>query len=456
MPLTNYRWKKQPVPVDILVTGSVPAGSGLSSSAAMVVASTLAFLAVNDKLDVHDQPDGRSRKLTKGELVEMAVENEKRVGVNSGGYVSIEHLLRNQLTSPVVWIKRRRSHPFPLAHCTYPSTPPSPSSPSHSPSRAHNPPPSSYAPTQASSPTKSSVRPRNPSHSFSHQHIHSLTGARTRYNLRVVETLVAARIFADQLHLTSLLASPNKKFTLRELVSAYLSADEVKGNKALALSPEELEGGLKRLLDEVWKLKASALRGEERPGQDEEGLTMDEMVRYSGLSKEEFDETYLSWVDSTSLVFYLTSSILSCLYMIVEATHFQLYKRTKHVLAEALRVLQFRSVCLASSQNSQVLPESILLTLGTLMNDSQESCKEFFECSCPELDELTAIAREAGAYGSRLTGGLDQYIYYAMLRGNDRCGLGRLHNLACRFRVSGRLHCQAQTSICAVQKSQWR
>lgn len=36
-----------PVPVDLLVTGSVPAGSGLSSSAAMVVASTLAFLAVN-------------------------------------------------------------------------------------------------------------------------------------------------------------------------------------------------------------------------------------------------------------------------------------------------------------------------------------------------------------------------------------------------------------------------
>jgi galactokinase len=39
-----------PIPVDLLVTGSVPAGSGLSSSAAMVVASTLAFLAVNEKV----------------------------------------------------------------------------------------------------------------------------------------------------------------------------------------------------------------------------------------------------------------------------------------------------------------------------------------------------------------------------------------------------------------------
>jgi galactokinase len=41
----------------------------------MVVASTLAFLAVNNKLE----------GVTKGALVQMAVDNEKRVGVNSGG-----------------------------------------------------------------------------------------------------------------------------------------------------------------------------------------------------------------------------------------------------------------------------------------------------------------------------------------------------------------------------------
>lgn len=40
----------RPVPVDLLVTGTVPPGAGLSSSSAMIVASTLAFLAINGKV----------------------------------------------------------------------------------------------------------------------------------------------------------------------------------------------------------------------------------------------------------------------------------------------------------------------------------------------------------------------------------------------------------------------
>lgn len=42
--------------------------------------------------------------------------------------------------------------------------------------------------------------------------------------------------------------------------------------------------------------------------------------------------------------------------------------------------------------------------LGKLMNESQESCSKLYECTCPEVDELTQLALAAGAYGSRVTG----------------------------------------------------
>ena len=51
-----------------------------------------------------------------------------------------------------------------------------------------------------------------------------------------------------------------------------------------------------------------------------------------------------------------------------------------------------------------MLPERTLHALGALMSASQDSCRALFECSCAELDALTALAVRAGAYGSRLTG----------------------------------------------------
>ncbi|CAF0774792.1 unnamed protein product [Didymodactylos carnosus] len=78
---------------------------------------------------------------------------------------------------------------------------------------------------------------------------------------------------------------------------------------------------------------------------------------------------------------------------------FELHKRLRHVFSEANRVLLFKQVC-----DSTVHDEQSLHTLGELMNQSHYSCSKLYECSSSELDELTAICRESGALGSRLTG----------------------------------------------------
>lgn len=63
---------------------------------------------------------------------------------------------------------------------------------------------------------------------------------------------------------------------------------------------------------------------------------------------------------------------------------FKLHQRAKHVYGEAARVLQFKSVCDSERAGSVQI-------LGDLMNQSHASCRDLYECSCPELDQLVDI-----------------------------------------------------------------
>ena len=60
----------------------------------------------------------------------------------------------------------------------------------------------------------------------------------------------------------------------------------------------------------------------------------------------------------------------------------------------------FKRIC-----EDESLDETVKVgKLGKLMNESHLSCDMLYECSSPELNELTKMARDAGALGSRLTG----------------------------------------------------
>jgi len=81
-------------------------------------------------------------------------------------------------------------------------------------------------------------------------------------------------------------------------------------------------------------------------------------------------------------------------------TVFNLYERAYHVFGEAKRVHDYKAVC----EDQSIDEEAKIKRLGELMNASHKSCDMLYECSSPELNELTKMARDAGALGSRLTG----------------------------------------------------
>lgn len=304
----------KPKSMEILMDGTVPAGGGLSSSAAFVSASALAVMFANGETSVD-----------KTQLTELAIVSERAVGVNSGGMDQSASVF--SLRGSALFV--------------------------------------SFVPSLTATPVHFPKTSPELSFVIAQSFVQSdkyVTGP-VCYNLRVVEcSLAAAYLHAvlnktyDPLHADS---GP-LGISLRGFHDTYF--------KSTTKSFEDQ-------LTELITLTKSTLA-------KEEGYTREEIAPIIGLSVEDLNKRFTSTFP-------------------IRGTHFKLRQRALHVFSEALRVLQFMSVLSSTDIEHN---ESFNKKLGDLMNETQDSCSNVYECSCPELDRLCAIARKAGSYGSRLTG----------------------------------------------------
>lgn len=173
------------------------------------------------------------------------------------------------------------------------------------------------------------------------------------YNLRVVETKLAAY------HLGQLLFGEGCE-NLKHLCDLY--------SKSTKVTIDNLEK-LSDYVDQVYK-------------KNQNGYTLEELSVMLKLSSTEIYDKFIAKFP-------------------VRAERFHLYKRSKHVFEESCRVLKFYKVCTSGNNMDDI---KVFESLGNLMNQSHQSCKELFDCSCDELNDLVKICLDGGAFGSRLTG----------------------------------------------------
>ncbi|KAI9796250.1 MAG: galactokinase [Piccolia ochrophora] len=331
-----------PVSMDILVDGAVPSGGGLSSSAAFVCASALAVLKANG-LDAVDQT----------ELVELAVVSERAVGVNSGGLVHTIRRKSDEIPTNILLHRMDQSASVfsKRGSALYVSFKPK--------LRARAIEFPNTKPELAFLVAQSFVA--------ADKHV----SAPVCYNLRVVECSLAAEVLAKKLGMTRSLpkdAGP-LEVSLRGFHDTYFEETEgITDNTSTDVAT------FQKQLERLVQLTEDTLT-------QTEGYTKEEMATVLGINVERLEERYMSKVP-------------------VRAERFLLRQRALHVFSEATRVLKFLSLLSDPPTHS----EGLLKDLGAIMNETQKSCCDTYDCSCPELDELCQLALRAGSYGSRLTG----------------------------------------------------
>lgn len=120
-----------------------------------------------------------------------------------------------------------------------------------------------------------------------------------------------------------------------------------------------------------------------------EPYSIDEICNVLGITTQQLCDNILSantqhgegvFGEDDKMLCYGSVVIGSC-FVFISVTHFKLYQRARHVYSEAARVLEFKAVCDSP-------PSGAVLKLGELMNQSHASCRDLYQCSCSELDQL--------------------------------------------------------------------
>lgn len=193
------------------------------------------------------------------------------------------------------------------------------------------------------------------------------------YNLRVVEMAISAEMYAKHFGLKldkdSNLSTGSMRDFMDKYFEVYLKADAWDGS--------DIKIGEKRL-NEMLAITEKLFNEKEK-----EGFTTSEAAEKIGISVEEFTETFLSKFP-------------------VKYEKLKIYQRSKHVYAEALRVLEVLS--LFQSHSTAADGDKFLREFGRILNESHRSLDIYNGSVTPELNELCDISTSNGAYGARVTG----------------------------------------------------
>ncbi|TKY87377.1 hypothetical protein EX895_004054 [Sporisorium graminicola] len=331
---------QRPVKIEVLVDGTIPPESSLSSSAAMTTCSSIVVLEAFNARQLIDRK----------EMAEVAIESERLVGVNSGGMDQSASIF--SIPNHALFI--------------------------------------SFYPSLAVQPTR--LPPSTPTHTFVIVNTLVVSDKKVtgpiNYNLRVVETRMAARALAKSLDLKAAKSGSCKD--LRGVLETYFEENGGAGRLQIEMETSAaVRAILEKSGEEAARIKVLEEKVEALYSSPDlkAGLARQRVEELTGYAGDEFDKEFLSSFP-------------------IRADAFELYKRSKHVFTEALRVLEFQALCKQhqspSSDNDD--GKQVYQQLGALMDGSQASLRDLYNCSCAELNQVIDIAKRNGSLGSRLTG----------------------------------------------------